>query len=279
MENIQYSKILSKNWELVALVTGLAIILALIVSLISPFQYSASTQILIIQKQEQNLDAYTATKSAEVIGKNLANIIFTSSFYNEVIESDSSISQKFLTDPTERRKAWKKNIEANIMPESGILEIKVYDNDRNFASQLVKTISYVLVNKGSEYHGGGTGVEIKLVDDVFISKYPVRPNIALNLVIALIFGILLGSYWVILRESRKVQKYREIRGYQAPRLGDNEPLQSEYAPSALASARLGRASAQTSEAQVKTSKSFGFDAEYSANQRNTKIVTMHDHLK
>jgi len=261
MENLQYSKILRKNWELVALVTGLAIVIALVVSLVSPFQYSASTQILIIQKQQQNLDAYTATKSAERIGKNLASIIFTSSFYNEVIESNSSISGKFSTDATERRKAWKKNIEANVVPESGILEIKVYDLDRNFASQLVRSIAYVLVNKGSEYHGGGTDVEIKVVDDVYISKYPVRPNIVLNLLIALIAGILLGSYWVIMRESGKVQRYREIRGYQSHGLGDNDQnvqLATDYAPS---------------------SKSFGFDAEYGAKQRNSKIVTMHDHLK
>jgi capsular polysaccharide biosynthesis protein len=261
MENLQYSKILRKNWELIALISGLAVVIALIVSLVSPFQYSATTQMLIIQKQEQNLDAYTATKSAEIIGKNLASIIFTSSFYDEVIASNSSIAGKFPTDTTERRKEWKKNIEANVIPESGILEIKVYDTDSNFASQLVRTISYVLVNKGAEYHGGGTDVEIKIVDDSFISKYPVRPNIALNLGIALIAGILLGSYWVIMKESNKIQKYREMRGFGTPRLEDHDQdicLVPNYEP---------------------TARSFGFDAEANANQRKVKIVTMHDHLK
>lgn len=268
MENIQYSKILRKNWELVALVAGLAIVIALVVSLVSPFQYSASTQILIIQKQEKNLDAYTATKSAERIGKNLASIISTSSFYNEVIESNSAISGKFPTDTTERRKAWKKNIEAAVIPESGILEIKVYDTDRNYASQLVRSIAYVLVNKGSEYHGGGTDVEIKVVDDVYISKYPVRPNIVLNLLIALIAGILLGSYWVIMRESAKIQRYREARGYQAPSVDTNDHnihFATEYAPTAPASAE--------------TSKSIGFETEDATKQRTPRIVTMHDHLK
>jgi capsular polysaccharide biosynthesis protein len=275
MENIQYSKILRKNWELVALVTGLAIVIALVVSLVSPFQYSASTQILIIQKQEKNLDAYTATKSAERIGKNLASIISTSSFYNEVIESNSSISSKFPTDSTERRKAWKKNIQADVIPESGILQIKVYDVDRSYASQLVRSIAYVLVNKGAEYHGGGTDVEIKVVDDVYISKYPDRPNIVLNLGIALIAGILLGSYWVIMRESSKIQRYREARGYQASGSdysNHNIHLAADYAPSALASARLG-------EAQAETRQNFGFEVEANANKRTPKIVTMHDHLK
>ncbi|MCX6740488.1 MAG: Wzz/FepE/Etk N-terminal domain-containing protein [Candidatus Parcubacteria bacterium] len=261
MENVQYFKILSKNWELIALFTGLAIVIALVVSLFSPFQYSASTKILIIQKQEQNLDAYTATKSAERIGKNLASIIYTSVFYNEVLETNSELTSKFPSDPTERRKAWKKNIEADVIPESGILEITVYDVDRGLASQLVKTIAYVLVNKGSDYHGGGTDVEIKVVDDVFISKYPVRPNVALNLIVALIAGLVIGSYYVILRASRRMQRYQQT-AYHPHKVYTQNDQQGNNMDSTLLE-----------------DKSFGFDAEYAAKQKNTKIITMHDHLK
>jgi capsular polysaccharide biosynthesis protein len=262
MENLQYGKILRKNWELVALFTGLAVIIALIISLVSPFQYSATTKILIIQKQEQNLDAYTATKSAERIGKNLASIIDTSSFYNDVIESNSFISGKFSTDATERRKAWEKNIKADVIPESGILEIEAYDVDRNFASQIVKTIAYVLVNRGSEYHGGGADVEIKVVDDVFLSKYPVRPNIILNLILALIIGILFGSYFVILNEARKIRNSREIKTYQ--------PLKARDEDSDMY---------QINEMDWEpTAKTIGFDADLKDN-RDTRIISMHDHLK
>jgi capsular polysaccharide biosynthesis protein len=206
MANLQYSKILRKNWEIVALIMGVAVVLALIVSLLQPFQYSATTKMLIIQKQEKNLDAYTATKSAERIANNLASIIFTSSFYNEVIDSNPDIAAKFLPDSTERRKAWKKNVQATVIPETGILQIQVFDVDRNYASQVVKTISYVLINKGGEYHGGGTEVSIKIVDDVFISKYPVRPNIILNGSLALLIGFLLGSAYIILSEAKRIKK-------------------------------------------------------------------------
>lgn len=264
MENLQYSKILRKNWDLIALITGLAIIIALIVSLVSPFQYSASTKILIIQKQEKNLDAYTATKSAEKIGKNLASIIFTSSFYNEVIESNNAISEKFSADSTERRKEWNKNIVANVQPESGILEIEVYDVDRNFAAQVVRTIAFVLVNKGSDYHGGGTDVQIKVVDDVFISKYPMRPNIAVNLLIALIIGLIVGGYYVILKEAGKVKNAREDMRYQSPRIRSAQndqylKYESDFSP-------------------IAENDEFGFAPEQGGS-RKTKIITMHDHLK
>ncbi len=254
MENLQYSKILRKNWEIVALIIGVAVVLSLIVSLVQPFQYAASTQMLIIQKQEQNLDAYTATKSAEKIGSNLASIIFTSSFYNEVIESNNTIKNKFSTDSTERRKEWKKNVKADVIPETGIIEITVYDADRNYASQLVKNIAYVLVNKGAEYHGGGTDVSIKIVDDVFVSKYPARPNIILNSLLSLIIGFLFGSAFVILNEAKKVKNATKVSEIVEP----------------------------------KSENDFGFNPDYELvkepiepviESRKTEIKTMYDHLQ
>jgi len=277
MENLQYSKILRTNWDIVALITGITIILTLIISLVQPFQYSASTKILVIQKQESNTDAYTATKSAERIGKNLANIIFTSSFYNEVIESNSNFKNKFSADSIERRKEWEKNIKASVTPETGILEIDVFDTDSDFASQLVKTISYVLVNKGAEYHGGGSNVEIKIVDDVFISKYPVRPNIILNSVLALILGLLLGSAYVILNEAKEIKKLIALNQSPAENevkyLNDNEINSSNW-----------------QMAEVSAQKDFGFVPETEIAEepavepvielgRKTEIKTMYDHLK
>lgn len=230
MQNIQYSKILRKNWEIIALIAGISIVLALIISLVTPFQYSATTKILIIQKQMSNLDAYTATKSAERIGKNLSSIINTSSFYNEVIGANANLQYKFPQDAVERRKAWEKNIEVNVVPETGILEISAYDIDRGFASQLVRAISYVLVSKGAEYHGGGSDVEIKVVDDVFISKYPVRPNIILNMALSAIIGVILGCVFVILSAAKKVKAEYELQeaelGFTPELTMENEPIQA-----------------------------------------------------
>jgi len=244
MENIKYSKILSRNWEIIALITGVIIILALVVSLVQPFQFTASTKILIIQKQEKNLDAYTATKSAERIGKNLVNIIYTTSFYNEVIDANEGIAYKFPNDSVKRRKMWEKNVKVNVIPETGILEVKVYDADREYASQLVRTIAYVLVDTGSEYHGGGTDVEIKIVDDVFISKYPVRPNILLNTALAIILGVLLGSAYVVLNESKKANKQTNTvvtKHANKPKLEANSDKSDRYT--------------------------------------KTQVITMHDHLR
>lgn len=254
MENLQYSKIFRKNWEIVALITGVTIVLALLLSLIQPFQYSASTKILIIQKQASNLDAYTATKSAERIGKNLSSIIHTSSFYNEVIDANSNLQYNFSADSVERRKAWEKNVKVTVLPETGILQIDAYDVDKNFASQLVRTIAYVLVSKGAEYHGGGTDVEIKVVDDVFISKYPVRPNIALNMALALIIGIILGFAFIALNEAKKAKRTINYDIYNSIEEIGAQPMELGFAP------------------QLEVN-------EEPTVSRNVEIKTMYDHLQ
>jgi capsular polysaccharide biosynthesis protein len=278
MENLQYSKILKSNWDVVALIIGITVVLSLIISLVQPFQYEASTQILIIQKQELNTDAYTATKSAERIGKNLASIIYTSSFYSEVIDSNSTVESKFSQDSIERRKEWKKNVKATVLPETGILEINVFDVDRNYASQLVRTIAYVLVNKGIEYHGGGSNVEIKVVDDVFMSKYPMRPNVILNSLLALIIGFILGSIFVILNEAKKLNKDRELKAYKIKENHDyDQVINVNEQP-------IAEDNWQTIEAQAE--KDFGFVPEEPEMEklivnpsRNTKIRTMYDDLR
>jgi capsular polysaccharide biosynthesis protein len=222
MENLQYSKILKQSWEIVALITAIVVVLVLIVCLLQPFQYSAETKILIIQKQEGNLDAYTATKSAERIAKNLVNIVYTSAFYNEVKKANSTITDKFSLDANERKQEWEKNVKVDVTPETGILELHVYDVDRTFASKLVQTIAYVLVDKGAEYHGGGSDVEIKVVDEVFISKYPVRPNLVVNAGLSLIIGFILGISFVILKEAKKIRVASHSSHYENHNYSENQ---------------------------------------------------------
>jgi len=271
MENLQYSKIFRKNWEIVALIIGVTVVLALIISLLQPFQYSAGTKILVIQRQEKNLDAYTANKSAERIGKNLANVIFTSSFYNDVIDSNSNVKDKFSQDSYERRKEWDKNVKTSVVPETGILQIQVYDTDRNYASQLVKNISYVLINKGSEYHGGGSDIELKIVDDVFISKYPVRPNIILNAALAVIIGFLLGSAFVILREAKKLDKAEAVE--QASLFEQKNSLDT-----ADANDNTDKYIDIEDEQETEIMAENIADEDEDEDTRKTEVKTMYDHL-
>jgi len=280
MENFNYSKILKNNWEIVALFIGVTVVLALLVSLIQPFQYSASTKMLIIQKQSNSLDAYTANKSAERIAKNLVNIIYTSSFYNEVIESTSDNQDRFPEDSFARKKVWQDNVSANVISETGIISLEVYDTNQEYAANLVKNIAYVLIDKGAEYHGAGNDVEIKVVDDIFVSNFPARPNVFVNVGLAVIIGLMAGSAFVILNSSRQFSKNKKIEQKFAKvdqRVKKNKPQTEQENKSApQTEPKTEKQSGQNYFPQPVT-KEQSFQPYYSQ-VAEKQIITMHDHL-
>jgi len=266
MKDLNYSKILIKNWDIVALIMAVAVVLVLIITIIQPFQYSASTQVLIIQKKQNTTDAYTATKSAERIGKNLANIIYTTSFYNQILAGNQELATMFPQDSLKLKKAWEKNVKVNVIPETGILQIKAYDTDRKQAAELVKNIAFSLVTRGQEYHGRGSDVEIKIVDDVFTSRFPVRPNILINLGLAVILGIIFGCAYVVFISARKADKaLTQIENQvikQPEKLTEQEPNLDKKV-----------------EKKTKNSKKTKISRPQEPLTKQPQIITMHDHLK
>ncbi len=205
MKNISYLQILKRDWSIIALIVAITVVVALVFSIIQPFKYRATSKILIIQNQVSYLDAYTATKSAEKIGKNLTQVISSSSFYNDVVELNPKVANIFSKDSNDRRKEWIEDVNAKVVPETGILELNVYHQDRKVATELLKTIDFILVNDSNKYHGGGSTVSLQVIDDVYLSKYPVKPNLPLNLFFGFAFGYFLGSVFIYLNEAKRLK--------------------------------------------------------------------------
>lgn len=203
MSQFSYTKTIRSHWEVIALVTGIAVVVTLLLAVVSPFKYRATAKVLIIQNQVANLDAYTATKSAEKIGKNLTEVISNSIFYNEVVKANPAIANEFSSDNLKRRKEWQKDVETTIISETGVLQLSVYNVDKQKAAEILQSISAVLLARGQEFHGGGDAVTMKVIDDIYVSKYPVRPNVPMNLAFALVAGLVFGTLLVILQESAR----------------------------------------------------------------------------
>ncbi len=225
MKQISYGQTLKKHWDIIALITGIALVVSLGASIIQPFKYEAKTRLLVIQNQVSHLDAYTATKSAEKIGKNLSEVVASTAFFKDVITLYPALKDEFPTDPIKLRKEWKKDIVANVIPETGILEISAFHEDPQKASDMLQTISYAIVNQGNQYHGGGTSVTIQVIDDVIVSRFPMRPNVILNILFALVAGVVLGGAYVLAHES-----YRVEYGPRQQKLLDDEIKEEVYTP-------------------------------------------------
>ncbi len=177
----------------------LGMLVFLLVSLFFPWEYSATTRLLVIPSSSLGVDPYTAIKSAERINENLSQVIHTSSFYDRV----TKIQAQFNFDPTglnnlsesDRRDRWAKEVVTEVISGTGILSIKVYNHDKDQAVAWANAIAFVLSTQGYEYTSNN--VQIKIVDTALPSRFVARPNFLLVAVLGLIVGGLLGAGYVL----------------------------------------------------------------------------------
>jgi capsular polysaccharide biosynthesis protein len=205
-----YFNNLKTHQKAIAAIVGSVVILSLLLTLIQPFEYRSSIGLLVIQKQIQNLDAYAASRSAERLSKNLSKVIYTSSFFEKVMNSGFDLKDNFSKNEARKRRQWRKKITARVSRETGMLKIDVYDKDRAQAEEFARAVAYVLSTKGEEYHGGGKNVEIKLVDAPLTSRFPVRPNLALNLFTGLILGIVASGGYLMANSKFQILNSKQI---------------------------------------------------------------------
>jgi capsular polysaccharide biosynthesis protein len=82
--------------------------------------------------------------------------------------------------------------------DKGILEIKAYHKDKNQLSQIAQAVNYVLKINHQDYHGGGSNVNVKVIEGPVYSTWYTKPNIIANYVIGLLFGLIVGMSFVYL---------------------------------------------------------------------------------
>jgi capsular polysaccharide biosynthesis protein len=204
---MNYLKILKQNWQAMILFTAALVILITIISLLQLFEYRARVNLLIIQKQTATLDAYGAARASQSLANNFATVVKTDSFFKKVIASNSQIDVTWPLKEDQRRKTWNKMIGASVAPETGILTLNVYQKNPDQAKLIANTIASVLATQGSEYHGGGDSVSIKIVDPALVSNYPVRPNIIFNIAGALLIGLILSGSFFLWREQKNISEF------------------------------------------------------------------------
>lgn len=178
-----------KTIVLAALATAL---LTVALSFIQPLKYSASIRLQITQRAAFTLDPYTAIRSTELIGENLAQLIATSSFLDRVLQTGYKIDQRYFTLPeTQRRRLWSRTVEARQVRGKGFLDVQVFHPAREEALKIVAAISFLLSTQGSDYIG--RDIIVRLVDAPLASRFPARPNLPLNAVVGALVGAVLGS--------------------------------------------------------------------------------------
>lgn len=177
-------------------------IIALVLSLVQPLEYRATMRLLIIQATSPTLDAFTAVKSAEKVGRNLGRIIASASFLDAVVAANRAIdATAFPRVERKRRRAWARMVESSVAPETSVLHVTVYHQRQAQALAIADGIATVLVKETAEYTGSRDLI-VRVIDSPLVSRYPVRPNIPLHAVLGLLLGALAGTAVIYLRGSR-----------------------------------------------------------------------------
>lgn len=215
---------LKDAWIIPALALIAAAVVVGALALLKTPEYSSTIMILVVQRYTLT-DSYTASKSAEKISDNLAEVITTSTFMGQVMASgQADLSELEGLSEKDKREVWAEKVETRVIPSTSMLEITAYDEDPGYAEGLAQAVSNTLIEHGSYYHGAPDTISLKVVDTALTSDTPTRPNLLTNGLAAALFGAMLGVVIVFLRPgvAFNVDKMKQTGG-QTPSAGGGTP--------------------------------------------------------
>ena len=204
MEFSQYLALIKKKKAVIFSIVIIFVIIALIITFIQPFQYAAKSKVLVVQNYTQGVDPYQVSRANEYVSDVLAKVISSNSFFNEVLNAGFNINRNYFPqDVNKQLKKWRETVSAQAESRGGIISIAAYHQDSYQADQIVRAVIAVLKSKHAFYHGAGDQVSIKTIDQPFTTSLPVKPNIALNMALAVVCGFIFSlSYIYILPEKK-----------------------------------------------------------------------------
>ena len=205
-----YTKDLFNGWHSILLFGLLGLVLALIISFVQPLRYSSTARLLILQDVGSSVDAYTASRSEERIAENLATIVYTSTFFDQVLGSGFSIDSGFFPkEDLKRRRLWSKTVNATVSRGSGLLTLSAFHKDVHQAEQIVRAVSFVLTERAAEFTSGRS-IQVRVVDSPLNSRWPVKPNIIANIISGFFLGVLVGIGFVLVQTERIRRRHQIV---------------------------------------------------------------------
>lgn len=195
MATQNYLRLIMRSWRQVLLTTLLGLVLALAFSLVQPLRYSSSVKLLITQTNPAGTDPYTAIKSTERIAQNLAQLVYTTAFFDAVTKDASVDAAYFPTDEIRKRNLWEETISTDVSAGTGVMSVTAYHTNRDQATTLAVRVAKQLAIEAPNFFG--FSVRAQVIDSPLPSRFFAKPNFAVNGAYGLIAGGLLGLAWVL----------------------------------------------------------------------------------
>lgn len=170
--------------------------MAALLSFTQPLEYASTVRLLITQPGATNTDPYTVLKSNERIAQNLSQLLYTSSFFENILNQAENVDRNYFpTDEYDRRRAWSKSIGISLESGSGLMTVSIYHSNRAQARTLVLAATQELAKQAPNFFG--YSVRVQVIDSPLDSRWIARPNFLNNALAGLVLGALLGLIWMV----------------------------------------------------------------------------------
>jgi len=206
MELNEFLGLTKRKKQTILSVVIVFLVLTIIFTAVQPLKYSAESKLLVIQSFPVATDPYAISKSNEYLSNVLTKVIASNSFYSDVLDSGFNIDKSYFLKANREKKEmerWEKAVEARSLSDSGIITIKVFHPNKYQLNQIVQAVNYTLKTKHQLYHGLGDKVVIKVIDRPIVSSWPTKPNIALNIILAIALGLIVSFFYIYLFPEKK----------------------------------------------------------------------------
>lgn len=195
----EFLNLIGKKKQTIVSLLAIFLAIAIVFSAAQPFKYSSSLKLLTIINFKENVDPYTASRSNEYLSNLLSRIVTSGSFFEKIKESDFKIDKNYFSGNEKKQmKKWNQTVKTKSVADTGMISVDVYHTDRVQAEEIAKAVAFTLQTTNSQYHGFGSGVEIKIIDQPIVSNYPVLPSVPLNLGLAVAFAVIFFLCYIYL---------------------------------------------------------------------------------
>lgn len=194
--------VILEQWNIILFSALAAGLLATAFSFLTPLQYSSSVRVLITQPGTAGLDPYTVLKATESIANSLTQLIYSSTFFTNVIQQNASVDPTYFPqDELSKRRLWRRTLDVSVTPSTGILTLTAYHPSREQARGLVEGAAREMALQAPNYFG--TSVRIQVIDAPLDSRWFARPRFVSNAALGFFIGALLGTAWILSRKPAR----------------------------------------------------------------------------
>ncbi|HZJ41235.1 MAG TPA: hypothetical protein VFD16_03155 [Candidatus Saccharimonadales bacterium] len=202
MEFNEFLKLIGRKKQTIFAIIFVSLVLTIGLSLLSPLKYGVKSRLLVLQ-DTSDADAYSLSKSNEYLGNLFAQVVYSSSFYNQVIASPYNIDRNYFSgNYSQQLKKWHETVSTSTQGDTGIVEINVYHTNIQEAKQIALAINDILINNNQNYHSG-QNIKVNIIDQPLVSNYPVKPNIPYNAALALVASFLISLFYIYIFPARR----------------------------------------------------------------------------